>query len=846
MRMRYAQEYLKEISFPLGGIGSGCIGLAGNGRLVDWEIFNRANKNSENAWSHFAVRCMDGADVVDARVLVSDDQGNRNGREQKFGHGANFHSMNGFPHFKTNTFDGEFPVASLAFSDDRFPGKITLRAFNPIIPLDSENSSLPGAFFGVTFENPTEKPLTFEAVLSVSNPFHHSQNAAEGKFLTLLDADNEENNITVTTDCEDAFVTEYWYRGWLNNGYKDNIRTYWNSWVKGEPLTVRHYDTAAYYDAGSVSGKVVLQPGETKSVRFVITWSVPKCRNYWWPYKDEQGNDITWKNYYATRFATSRDSAAYCMENWDVLYEKTELFRKMVYSATVPESFKQTVGSALSVLKSPTVSRLEDGSLYGFEGSHYNRGSCEGLCKHVWNYAYVCCYLFPDLEQGIRDNEFRYGVLDTGETVFRLPLPFDRKLFVNLFTGENEKFVPALDGQMGDLIKSYRQWKLSGDKAWLAGHWETIKKVLDFATSPENEMQWDLDADGILEGSQHHTLDVDMAGPSGWLQGFYLGALQCAVEMAEALGDQQAAEKYRALFENGYRYTKENLFNGEYFIQTVDLTDRTPVEKFHWDPLQWNAEAGQLCYQLGEGCFVDQLCGQWHSILCGFGRPFDEVQAKTAVENIFKNNYRASMRELTNPWRLFSMNDEGGTLMCTYPEGHDQPAVPIAYCEEVMSGFEYALAGLLLHYGFTQEATLVVDTVRARYNGKNRNPYNDTECGSNYVRSMAGFALLPIAGGFVADLPGGKLTFDPKTPELPFRCPWFTATGWGEFTTDGKEIFVRLLGGQISVNTLHLPFMRQVNSVSIDGKSVDFVFDGDALQFTNTTVNQTINIKGSV
>ena len=31
---------LKTISFPLGGIGTGTIGLGGRGELRDWEIFN--------------------------------------------------------------------------------------------------------------------------------------------------------------------------------------------------------------------------------------------------------------------------------------------------------------------------------------------------------------------------------------------------------------------------------------------------------------------------------------------------------------------------------------------------------------------------------------------------------------------------------------------------------------------------------------------------------------------------------------------------------------------------------------------------------------------------------------
>jgi len=52
----YRNQKTSQISFPLGGIGAGAIGLAGNGRLIDWEIFNRPNKGSVNGFSHFAVR----------------------------------------------------------------------------------------------------------------------------------------------------------------------------------------------------------------------------------------------------------------------------------------------------------------------------------------------------------------------------------------------------------------------------------------------------------------------------------------------------------------------------------------------------------------------------------------------------------------------------------------------------------------------------------------------------------------------------------------------------------------------------------------------------------------------
>jgi hypothetical protein len=165
-------------------------------------------------------------------------------------------------------------VAELTFSDEHFPGDVTLTAFNPYIPLDSNNSSIPAAFFEVEFHNPTDHPLRYEAALSVPNPFR-SVNRAFDKGVMLCDADKEDNNLTIMTDAEEAFVTDYWYRGWRNNFYRDNIRTYWQDFAAGKDLTCRGYTEAGDKDHATVSGRVSLAAGERKTVRLVLTWNIP-------------------------------------------------------------------------------------------------------------------------------------------------------------------------------------------------------------------------------------------------------------------------------------------------------------------------------------------------------------------------------------------------------------------------------------------------------------------------------------------------------------------------------------------------------------------------------------------
>ena len=280
-----------------------------------------------------------------------------------------------------------------------------------------------------------------------------------------------------------------------------------------------------------------------QSFRFVLSWNIPNNYNYWNPCKDDNDVDITWKNYYATLFDDSVNSAFYCLDNWNAFYKKTKRFCKSLHCATLDKSVIDAVSSTLSVLKSPTVLRLEDGTFYGWEGVTELAGSCEGTCTHVWSYAYALCFLFPDLERSLRDTEFQYDTDKNGRMYFRTALPLGRGYIIQ---------PPCVDGQMATVIKIYRDWKLTGNTDWLKENWDNIKKVLEFAWNENNTFEWDKDKDGVLEGRQHHTLDMELFGPSSWLQGMYLCALKSAAEIADFLGDYDKKAEYINLFNKGF------------------------------------------------------------------------------------------------------------------------------------------------------------------------------------------------------------------------------------------------------------------------------------------------------
>lgn len=839
--MIYTGASLNELIFPLGGIGTGAIGLAGNGALVDWEIFNRPNKGSINPYSGFSVR----AEYPDGRAVTRALQGDWNGRlsgeysrenYKGYGFGPSETTFCGFPHFRRVSFNATFPIAVVTFQDPDFPGKVVMEAFNPLIPLDADNSGIPAAFFNITIHSP-ENGIRYTVVLTANNPFGNTVNsqvphdrftAVTMSSAVLKPHQKEYGDLTVAVDAPDGICQEYWYRGL--HGFRDGITRFWNQ-LSQDTLSHRHYDTPGDRDICTVGTSKTIGKGKKEHFRFAISWNVPNCYNYWDPWKNDAGEDILWKNYYATKFADSTQSCFYALSHWDDLYAKTVAFAKSLHASTLDKAVVDAVSASLSVLKSPTVLRLEDGTFYGWEGVHERAGSCEGTCTHVWSYAYALCFLFPELERTMRDTELQYDTDENGLMQFRTMLPLGRP---------RGDFLPCVDGQMATIFKVYRDWKLTGNGQWVFDHWQDLKKVLEFAWSEHNPNQWDRNKDGVLEGRQHHTLDRELFGPSSWLQGMYLAALKAAAELAAFVGDTAAQEQYKKLYNQGRQFTDSQLFNGEYYIQKVDLGDQTYCSRFDC-PEYWNEESGQLKYQIGEGSSIDQLLGQWHANLCGLGDIFDPRQRKIALKNMFRNNYKSSMREIANTWRIFAINDEAGTVICDYPAGKEKPDIPIAYCQECMTGFEYAFAGLLISEGFLEEGLTVVRAVRDRYDGKKRNPFNEIECGSHYARSMASFALLPIFSGFTYDIPNAYIGFAPILPG-DFRCFWAVGTGWGEFLRTHSEYRILLNGGCLNLSSVKLANCS-IQQMFVDGKEVDFSQVGDVLTFQTVTAKKELRFQ---
>jgi len=829
----YTGDRLRQISFPLGGIGSGCIGLAGSGRLIDWEIFNRPNKGSINGYSHFAVKAERDGRLLDARVLNGDLNTEHAGElmagaAERFGFGPQRGRMAGAPHMEEVTFRGEFPLAHLEFACAAFPGAVAMTAFNPFIPLNDRDSSIPAAFFEIRVRNTDRAAVRYTVAMSLSNPaplgasrnaFDPAAGQAGGPAALKLsrtgvgEDDPARGDLCVATDAAasgaEVWAQECWFRG----AWFDCLEVYWREFAAPGQMPERRYRHGAAAtgrvrfevgDTGTLGASFDLEPGAERSVRFVLSWSFPNFAKYWasGAEREAPATPPTWKNYYATLFEDSAASARYALRHWDRLYGETVRFKEALYGSTLPPAALEAAAANLAVLKTPTCLRLTDGSFYGFEGLRPEEGCCEGSCTHVWNYAYALPFLFPKLERSMRDLDFTHNQRPDGGMGFRLRLPLG---------AERTPFRPCADGQFGGVIKTYRDWKICGDSDWLRRHWPAVKKSIEFAWAESNEDRWDADRDGVLEGRQHHTLDMELFGPNSWLTGFYLGALKAGAEMAEHLGEAETAGEYRRLFQRGRRWVDEHLFNGSWYHQQIDVRDRSILERYlASDPdvvaTYWNEEAGEIKYQIAEGSEIDQLNAQWHANLCGLGDLFDPEQRRTALRSLYRNNFKSSMRDFFNACRIYCMNGEGGLVISDWPQGTYRPVVPLPYAGETQNGYEYQAAILMIQEGLVEEGLSAVAAIRDRYDGARRNPWNEFECGSNYARSMAAWSLIPTFSGFEYDMVHGMIGFDPlQAPEEGYRTVWSLDCGWGTFAVAPGRLTLALLAGELTLSRLRVP-----------------------------------------
>lgn len=804
---------LLQIAMPMGGIGTGCISLNGYGGLQDFSIHHAPVLSSvpdRHMPQDAGYALLHLPQFHKTRLLEGkfppEKIYNLGLKSQGYVGGG----FEGLPRYQNCEFSGEYPFGVVTLSDPDMPVDVTLRAYNPFIPLDDINSGIPTVILEYRLTNSAIEQVEYQFSYHLS---HLAQRGAE-----ILTRSKPLPGIGVYYWNEAApespafgsaalgvlqgnpLIKARWFRG----GWFDAGSVIWHevSHANFRPNEGIEKSGQLARDGGSICVSGRLEPGESVTYPVVITWYFPNVMA-----PDTGGligqpsglkNSSVWHPFYATKWKDAGDVLEYVRQHYEELRDKTQAFHDDLFSSTLPTVVLDAVSANLSVIKSPTVLRHENGDIWGWEGCFCDKGCCPGSCTHVWNYAQSIPHLFPSLERTLRKREYGFSMDDAGHINFRLPFPNQ---------AVSHDFHPAVDGQLGGILKVYREWIISGDNQWLEKLYPAVKRSMDYCIS-----RWDPRKVGLIEEPHHVTYDIEFWGPEGLSCSFYVAALSVMAQLSERFGDNEDAGIYKDLATKGTQAMQSRLFNGEFYVQDImfdKVDDKGFVNllaKLENDPTEeailLRAEGPK--YQIGRGCLSDGVFGAWLAELCGINSPQDTVSIKKHLQSVYRYNFRSDLSEHANTQRPgYAIGAEAGLLLCSWPTG-GKPTLPFIYSDEVWTGIEYQVASHMIAHEMIEEGLSLVRAVRSRYDGHVRNPWNEYECGSYYARAMASYALLLAYSGFSYNAVTQTLTIAPKSTDPEFNCFFSTATGWGMFRLNKDSLVIDLRHGTLVVENLHI------------------------------------------
>ena len=800
----YSGEYLNRIAFPIGGIGAGMFCIEGTGALSHMSIRHQPDIFNEPCmFAAIHVKgYQHGTKVLEGPVPERKKFGDR--LSALGGPSTSW----GLPRFETVSFRAQFPFATLQLSDKDIPLNVELTGWSPFIPTDQDNSSLPVGALEYKFTNTSDADVEAvfsynarnflameglpQSIDSIQNGFILSQTGSSEKHISNSD-------FAIYTDSEGTKVNYCWFRG----GWWDPLTMAWNAISEGD--IVENAPVKEDAPGASLYVPFKVKAGESHTIRLYMAWYVPESglrlgedalTEEDLPATDDylKNDDAPqyFKPWYATRFSDIHSLISYWSGQYDKLKHNTALFTQSFYDTTLPQEVIDAVSSNLTILKSTTVSRQHDGRMWNYEGTGDTWGSCHGSCTHVWNYAQAVPHLFPEMERSLRETEFFVSQNKEGHQTFRSNLPI---------RPVSHNYHAASDGQLGGIIKTYRDWRISGDNEWLAKIYPQLKSSIDYCIRT-----WDPRHSGALEEPHHNTYDIEFWGADGMCTSFYASALQSFISMGRYLKQDMAF--YEDLLRKSKNYLENKLYDGEYFIQNIqwkglNATDPTQVITTEQNS-GYSEEAIKLLqkegpkYQYGKGCLSDGIIGCWMALVAGMDEPIDKLKVKSHLNAVYKYNLMHDLSDHANPQRpTFGLGKEGGLLLCTWPKG-GKLSLPFVYSDEVWTGIEYQVASHLIFEGEVEKGLDIVRTVRHRYDGKVRNPFNEYECGGWYARALSSYSLLQALTGVRYDAVEQTLYVDSKIGDT-FKSFLSTATGFGTLEMKQGKPSVKMAYGHLNI-----------------------------------------------
>ncbi|HBO45548.1 MAG TPA: hypothetical protein DD670_16780 [Planctomycetaceae bacterium] len=277
----YEGANLNRVAFPIGGIGTGMYCLEGTGAISHVSVNHQLDFFNEPFT--FAAVCVLGKDGEEntARVLEGPIPDWKYFGMPGTGNGGGSRTY-GFPRFHECGFQARFPFGTIALSDKDVPLDVQITGWSPFTPPDADSSGLPVGALEYRFtntSNTTQKAVfsfnsqNFMAGRDIRNVRSGSIGPIENGFVLYSTSGTERGQdgaFAVAVDGDRAVVDHCWFQG----GWFDSRTITWENVQRGK--LVDNPPARGNAPGASLFVPFELKPGESKTIRVLTAWYVPK------------------------------------------------------------------------------------------------------------------------------------------------------------------------------------------------------------------------------------------------------------------------------------------------------------------------------------------------------------------------------------------------------------------------------------------------------------------------------------------------------------------------------------------------------------------------------------------
>jgi hypothetical protein len=265
-------DYLNRIAFPIGGLGAGMFCMEGTGAFSHMSVRHKPEIFHEPGM--FAAIHIKGQ-TPGTRIIEGPVPDWKKFGQPGSGNGL-AGSIHGLPRFSQAIFTARFPFGLLQVKDEEVPIQVEVTGWSPFIPGDEDNSGLPAGAMEYKITNKSTSGLN--AVFSFNTKNFLGAGAVIKEFPRGFMLSHEgttekpalKSSFAVFTDQSSTVVDHCWFRG----GWWDPLTMAWNTIKSGE--LKNNPPVTGDAPGASLFVPVNLKPGESKTVRVMITWYAPE------------------------------------------------------------------------------------------------------------------------------------------------------------------------------------------------------------------------------------------------------------------------------------------------------------------------------------------------------------------------------------------------------------------------------------------------------------------------------------------------------------------------------------------------------------------------------------------